>query len=81
MHRSGRYSRALHKDNGEESKGRESKLLKAGIQMEVFIWYDSAALIGTIVAWLKNDMPYTPAFLAKQIYLIHNRAWNKVEEG
>ncbi|MDQ6596673.1 TetR/AcrR family transcriptional regulator [Bacillus salipaludis] len=37
------------------------------IPRDIAIWYGSSALIGTIVAWLRNDMPYTPQFLAKQL--------------
>ncbi|MGE7623851.1 TetR-like C-terminal domain-containing protein [Viridibacillus sp. NPDC096237] len=50
---------------------------KAGIQKDIAIWYGSSALIGTIVSWLRNDMPYTPHFLAKQFdLLIHNQDKN-----
>ncbi|WP_438494808.1 TetR-like C-terminal domain-containing protein [Paenibacillus sp. IHBB 3054] len=42
----------------------------ANIQREIAIWYGSAALIGTIVAWLRKDMPYTPSYLARQITLL-----------
>ncbi|UQZ82713.1 DNA-binding transcriptional repressor AcrR [Paenibacillus konkukensis] len=41
-----------------------------GIQQDIAIWYGSSALIGTIVSWLRNDMPYTPLYLAKQFYLL-----------
>jgi len=47
----------------------KSELTLAGIQKDVAIWYGSSALIGTIIAWLREDMPYTPAFLAKQFCL------------
>ncbi|PWU67392.1 TetR/AcrR family transcriptional regulator [Gracilibacillus dipsosauri] len=59
--------------SGIENRGSESFGEKAGIQKEILIWYDSSALIGTIVAWLKNDMPYSPNYLAQQFALIHNR--------
>lgn len=52
-----------------ERADRESALSEAGIQKDVAIWYGSAALIGTIIAWLREDMPYTPSFLAKQFSL------------
>ncbi|MGG1679291.1 TetR/AcrR family transcriptional regulator [Neobacillus sp. NRS-1170] len=42
----------------------------AGIQRDVAIWYGSSALIGTIVSWLRNDMPYTPQYLAKQLSML-----------
>ncbi|MBW7454895.1 TetR/AcrR family transcriptional regulator [Paenibacillus sepulcri] len=40
------------------------------VPKDIAIWYGSSALIGTIVFWLSNDMPYTPLFLAKQFSLI-----------
>ncbi|WP_342437181.1 TetR-like C-terminal domain-containing protein [Paenibacillus sp. FSL L8-0436] len=45
----------------------------ANIQREIAIWYGSAALIGTIVAWLRKDMPYTPSYLARQITLLRSQ--------
>ncbi|MGF9966819.1 TetR-like C-terminal domain-containing protein [Bacillus rhizoplanae] len=56
-----------------ERKGSESYVLTLGVQKDILIWYDSSALIGTIIAWLQNDMPYTPSFLAKQFSLLHYR--------
>ncbi|MEM1505184.1 TetR/AcrR family transcriptional regulator C-terminal domain-containing protein [Domibacillus sp. 8LH] len=53
-----------------EHKGRNFFIDKAGIQKDIAIWHRSSALIGTIVSWLRNDMPYTPHFLAKQFYLL-----------
>ncbi|CAG7625949.1 TetR/AcrR family transcriptional regulator [Paenibacillus allorhizosphaerae] len=49
----------------------DSYYLSAGFQKDIAIWYGSSALIGTIVAWLRNDLPYTPLFLAKQFFLLH----------
>ncbi|MFT8319697.1 MAG: TetR-like C-terminal domain-containing protein [Bacillus sp. (in: firmicutes)] len=46
--------------------------LVAGVQKDILIWHNSSALIGTIIAWLQNDMPYTPSFLAKQYTLLHH---------
>ncbi|QUL56379.1 TetR family transcriptional regulator C-terminal domain-containing protein [Paenibacillus tritici] len=37
------------------------------VQRDIAVWYGSAALIGTIIAWLREDMPYTPQYLARQI--------------
>ena len=51
---------------------RESYITKAGIQKDIAIWYGSAALLGTIVSWLRNDMPYTPQFLAQQFSLLRS---------
>ncbi|QYR19336.1 TetR/AcrR family transcriptional regulator [Paenibacillus sp. sptzw28] len=48
----------------------DSCLTTEGIQKDIAIWYASSALIGTIVSWLRNDMPYTPHFLAKQFSLL-----------
>jgi hypothetical protein len=55
-----------------EVLGNDSFFYKAGIQKEIAIWHGSSALIGTIVSWLRNDMPYTPHFLAKQHYLLYH---------
>lgn len=63
----------------ERLEGLESDNIfyKKGIQKDIAIWHGSSALIGTIVSWLRNDMPYTPHFLAKQFYLLfHNRDKN-----
>lgn len=43
------------------------------IQTDIAMWYGSSALIGTIVAWLRNDLSYTPHFLAKQFYLLAHK--------
>ncbi|PWV89334.1 TetR family transcriptional regulator [Paenibacillus cellulosilyticus] len=53
-----------------EQFGMNDSMVDAGIQKDVAIWYGSAALIGTIVAWLRNDMPYTPTYLAKQFTML-----------
>lgn len=37
------------------------------VKRDIAIWYGSSAIIGTIVFWLRNDMPYTPEFLASQL--------------
>ncbi|MEC0172105.1 TetR/AcrR family transcriptional regulator [Paenibacillus graminis] len=50
-----------------EKKERPADASTVAIQKDVAVWYGSAALIGTIIAWLRNDMPYTPQYLAKQI--------------
>ncbi|MBO7745347.1 TetR/AcrR family transcriptional regulator C-terminal domain-containing protein [Paenibacillus sp. MWE-103] len=57
-----------------ESGGRAASLEKAGIQKEIAIWYGSSALIGTIVSWLRKDIPYTPQFLAGQFTLLRKHA-------
>lgn len=53
-----------------EREGSDSFISTAGIQNDIALWYISSALIGTIVSWLRNDMPYTPIFLAKQFSLL-----------
>ncbi|MCQ6563790.1 TetR/AcrR family transcriptional regulator [Paenibacillus mendelii] len=40
------------------------------VPRDIAIWYGSSAFIGTIVCWLRNDLPYTPLFLAKQLSLL-----------
>lgn len=50
--------------------GRRSIIIDAGIQKDIAIWHGSSSLIGTIAAWLRNDMPYTPQYLAKQFTLL-----------
>ncbi|SEN73674.1 TetR/AcrR family transcriptional regulator [Paenibacillus sp. OV219] len=45
-------------------------LSKSGIQKDIAIWYSSSALIGTIVGWLRQDLPYTPRYLAEQYALM-----------
>ncbi|WP_160723236.1 TetR/AcrR family transcriptional regulator [Bacillus sp. USDA818B3_A] len=47
-----------------------NSLASKGIQKDIAIWHGSSALIGTISAWLRKDMPYTPQFLAKQMSLL-----------
>ncbi|MCF7754643.1 TetR/AcrR family transcriptional regulator [Paenibacillus xylanexedens] len=54
----------------------EDELEESGIHKEIAIWYGSSALIGTIVSWLRNDMPYSPHFLAKQFSLIRSYSYN-----
>jgi len=56
----------------------DSLHIKTDIQKDIIIWYGSSALIGTIISWLRNDMPYTPQYLAKQLSLLF-RIGNKAE--
>ena len=53
-----------------ERSGSKSFLAKNGIQTDIAVWCGSSALIGTIVAWLRHDMPYTPLYLAKQFKML-----------
>lgn len=59
-----------------EENGRSSHILTEIVKEDILIWYETSALIGTIVSWLQNDMPYTPTFLAKQFSLLHQRRLN-----
>lgn len=43
------------------------------IEEDFLVWYESSAFIGTIIAWLKNDRPYSPEYMAKQFYLLRYR--------
>ncbi|QNK58747.1 TetR/AcrR family transcriptional regulator [Paenibacillus sp. PAMC21692] len=58
-----------------ERRGNEHYRTKVGIQKDIAIWYNSSALIGTIVSWLRNDMPYTPHYLAEQFALLRRHAY------
>ncbi|WP_421378183.1 TetR/AcrR family transcriptional regulator [Bacillus salacetis] len=64
-----------------DSRGKDSFVQQAGIQKEILLWYDAAAVIGTVEAWLRNDMPYTPSYLARQFYLIHKRGLDNGESN
>ncbi|CAI6044233.1 TetR/AcrR family transcriptional regulator [Cohnella sp. JJ-181] len=56
-------------DRVERPEG-EAGLAATGIKRDIAVWYGSSALIGTIIAWLRADMPYTPQFMAKQFSLL-----------
>lgn len=58
-----------------ERRGNEDYRMKMGIQKDIAIWYNSSALIGTIVSWLRNDMPYTPHYLAEQFALLRKHPY------
>lgn len=55
-----------------DKRGSASIINEAGVKKDILIWYDSSALIGTISAWLQHDMPYTPSFMANQLYILHH---------
>ncbi|MCD1260390.1 TetR family transcriptional regulator C-terminal domain-containing protein [Paenibacillus athensensis] len=46
---------------------RLSSSAQTSVPADIGTWYLTSAIIGTIIFWLRNDMPYRPAFLAKQI--------------
>lgn len=48
-------------------------LAEKGIQQDVAVWFGSAAMLGTIASWVRNDMPYSPQFLARQFALLFRR--------
>lgn len=37
------------------------------VPMEISIAYITSAYLGVIIWWLKNDMPHTPTYMAKQL--------------
>lgn len=51
-------------------KRSESSSSHPMIQKDIAIWYGSSALIGVIISWLRNDMPYSPRYLADQFRLL-----------
>ncbi|MRN53898.1 TetR/AcrR family transcriptional regulator [Paenibacillus monticola] len=53
-----------------EKAGSSISVSGASVPIDIAIWHGSSAFIGTIVYWLRNDMPYTPLFLAKQLFLL-----------
>lgn len=59
-----------------ENRGGDRVLQNAGIQKEIAVWYHSAALIGSIVSWLRKDLPYSPHFLAEQYTLLRSQTRN-----
>lgn len=38
-----------------------------GVPLDILTWYLTAAFIGTIVQWLRHDLPYRPEYLAKHL--------------
>jgi len=40
------------------------------VPKDILLWYSSSAFIGTIISWLRNDMIYSPAFLAKKLLIL-----------
>ncbi len=39
------------------------------IPKEISVAYGSSAILGVIIWWLKNDMPYTPKYMSSQLTL------------
>ncbi|MDQ0063837.1 TetR-like C-terminal domain-containing protein [Paenibacillus harenae] len=56
-----------------DKTGSDSLHTRSGVPKDIAIWYGSSALIGTIVAWIKNDMPYTLLFLAKHFTMMSRK--------
>ncbi|OMF30102.1 TetR family transcriptional regulator [Paenibacillus sp. FSL H8-0548] len=54
----------------KESRDDSSSTPAVIVPKDIAIWYGSSAFIGTIICWLRDDMPYTPLFLAKQLSLL-----------
>ncbi|GGA29843.1 TetR/AcrR family transcriptional regulator [Paenibacillus physcomitrellae] len=53
-----------------ETMDEGSFLAKANIPKDFAVWFCSSALMGTISAWLRQDSPYTPRYMAKQFSLL-----------
>lgn len=64
-----------------EKEGDRSFISKASIPTDIAMWYISSALFGTIIGWLRNDMPYSAQYLAKQFYQMLPGKGNKEERG
>lgn len=56
-------NRLLHRVHDDSSE----------VQKEILLWYISAAFIGSISYWLREDMPYSPKYLAKQLSLLFSQ--------
>ncbi|MFC5602671.1 TetR/AcrR family transcriptional regulator [Sporosarcina koreensis] len=41
--------------------------IEFNVPVDMSIAYITSAYLGVIIWWLKNDMPYTPAYMAKQM--------------
>lgn len=41
--------------------------IEFNVPVDMSIAYITSAYLGVIIWWLKNDMPYTPAYMAKQL--------------
>jgi AcrR family transcriptional regulator len=55
--------------NKIEQRGVSAMASAVSVPNDIIIWYSTSAYIGTIISWLRNDMPYTPHFLAMQLFL------------
>jgi len=51
-----------------------------GVPKDILLWYSSSAFIGTIISWLRNDMIYSPAFLAKKLLVLAPFATSRTED-
>ncbi|MGW8459804.1 TetR family transcriptional regulator [Bacillus atrophaeus] len=56
-----------------ERSENEPHAITNAVKKDIFVWYESSALIGTIISWLQHDIPYTPSFLAEQFSFLHYR--------
>ncbi|WP_438346987.1 TetR-like C-terminal domain-containing protein [Paenibacillus sp. FA6] len=56
--------------NRRENHAESPSASAVTIPKDIAIWYGSSAFIGTIVCWLREDMPYTPLFLANKLSLL-----------
>ncbi|MCR2805732.1 TetR/AcrR family transcriptional regulator [Paenibacillus soyae] len=56
-----------------DNSGSQSKFVRLNINKDIAIWYGTSSLTGLIVSWLRNGMPYTPQYMAKQFYKLVSR--------
>ncbi len=78
---SDRFTKMMFDIIASRAEKREASLSLSVVSVpkDIAIWYGSSAFIGTIVFWLRNDMPYTPLFLAKQLsslFRLHQNTTN-----
>ncbi|MBN2983759.1 TetR family transcriptional regulator C-terminal domain-containing protein [Cohnella algarum] len=67
-----RLSKLLSEMITERLEKSEKDVLASGltVRRDIAIWFGSSALIGVIISWLRNDMPYSPHFLAEQFSML-----------
>lgn len=51
-------------------RGTNSITQYSSISPDVVTWYMTSAMFGTLIFWLQNDMPYSPAELARQMQFL-----------
>ncbi|MCD9024755.1 TetR/AcrR family transcriptional regulator [Cohnella silvisoli] len=64
-----------------EKRGASPSASTVSVPKDIAIWYGSSAFLGTIAFWLRNDMPYTPLFLAKQLSVLFRLDQNQTSSN